>query len=102
MNKPDSPRTRFSRQKLQEFFGSEIEGLVYRVELIQLVQEPGFERSRRKRSKQRKMKHLAVLSDNVRRHAPAMISLLHVLYLSLNSVLIYHIGIELIALNMTD
>mmetsp|Transcript_13773 Transcript_13773/g.39172 ORF Transcript_13773/g.39172 Transcript_13773/m.39172 type:complete len:236 (+) Transcript_13773:91-798(+) len=63
MNKPDSPRTRFSRQKLQEFFGMEIEGLLYRVELIQIVQEPGYERSRRKRVKQKKMKHLAVLSD---------------------------------------
>ena len=65
MNKPDSPRTRFSRQKLQEFFGMEIEGLLYRVELIAVVQEPGYERSRRKRAKQKRMKHLAVMSDKV-------------------------------------
>ena len=63
VNKPDSPRTRFSRQKLQEFFGMELHGLLYRVELVQVVQAPGYERSNRKRKRQRKMPELKKMSD---------------------------------------
>eukprot|EP00009_Paramoeba_aestuarina_P004145 CAMPEP_0201506740 /NCGR_PEP_ID=MMETSP0161_2-20130828/591_1 /ASSEMBLY_ACC=CAM_ASM_000251 /TAXON_ID=180227 /ORGANISM="Neoparamoeba aestuarina, Strain SoJaBio B1-5/56/2" /LENGTH=240 /DNA_ID=CAMNT_0047900917 /DNA_START=439 /DNA_END=1161 /DNA_ORIENTATION=- len=65
VSKPDSPRTRFSRQKLQEFFGMEIDGLLYRVELVQVVSNPGFERSGRKRKRQKKDPHLRKMGDKL-------------------------------------
>mmetsp|Transcript_12676 Transcript_12676/g.17043 ORF Transcript_12676/g.17043 Transcript_12676/m.17043 type:complete len:236 (+) Transcript_12676:143-850(+) len=63
VNKPDSPKTRFSRQKLQEFFGMEISGLLYRVELVQVVHNPGYERSVRKRKRTKKTKVYAQAGD---------------------------------------
>lgn len=50
-NKPDSPRTLFSRHKLEDFFGMEVNGLLYRVELVQVVSNPGFDRSSRRRKR---------------------------------------------------
>mmetsp|Transcript_12677 Transcript_12677/g.17047 ORF Transcript_12677/g.17047 Transcript_12677/m.17047 type:complete len:236 (+) Transcript_12677:143-850(+) len=63
VNKPDSPRTRFSRQKLQEFFGMEINGLLYRAELVQVVSNPGYEKSVRKRKRTKKTKVYAQAGD---------------------------------------
>jgi len=65
VSKPDSPRTRFSRQKLQEFFGMEIDGLLYRVELVQVVSNLGFERSNKKRKRQKKDPHLRKMGDKL-------------------------------------
>ena len=48
-NAPDSPRTAFSRQKLSEFFGEDIEGSLCKSELIKCVTKKGFFKSRRGR-----------------------------------------------------
>ena len=44
----------------------EIDGLLYRVELVQVVSNPGFERSNRKRKRQKKDPHLRKMGDKVR------------------------------------
>ena len=44
----------------------EIDGLLYRVELVQVVSNPGFERSNRKRKRQKKDPHLRKIGDKVR------------------------------------
>jgi len=54
-NRPDSPRTRLSRQKLEQFFGMELKGTLIRNEIVQLVEVPAYEKSLFKRRRQKKV-----------------------------------------------